>query len=143
MFLEENGDAIVDRNYCAKKYLIKTVEKRQMNNRKSGIEGETLACEFLQENGYTIVDRNYLCKLGELDIVAKKGNVLAFVEVKARENTKFGMPFEAVNTAKIRNIIAVTKYYLMCHKNINMDIRFDVISILRGQIEHIQDAFRL
>ncbi|MEG1609178.1 MAG: YraN family protein [Clostridia bacterium] len=114
-----------------------------MNNRKVGIEGETLACEYLQNKGFEIVERNFSCKLGEIDIVAKKENLLAIVEVKTRENTKFGMPFEAVTSSKIKNIIAVTKYYLMCHKNVDMDIRFDVISILRGQIEHIEDAFRL
>lgn len=114
-----------------------------MNNRKIGLEGESAACDYLVNKGYTIVERNYACKLGEIDIVAQKQNLLVFVEVKTRETTKFGMPFEAVTSSKIKNIIAVAKYYLMCHKCSGMDIRFDVISILRGQIEHIDDAFRV
>ncbi len=114
-----------------------------MNNRKTGIEGESQAVEFLQNKGYKILERNYSCKIGEIDIVAKDKETLVFVEVKARKNTLFGMPVEAITPAKVRNIIGVARYFLLAHKLHNVDCRFDVICILKNKIEHIENAFEV
>ncbi len=114
-----------------------------MNNRKSGLEGEQQAVDYLKKLGYEIVQRNFSCKLGEIDIIAKDKDYLVFVEVKSRINTKFGMPFEAVNKQKIKNIIAVAKFYLLSKKMYNWNVRFDVVSILRDEITHIPNAFSI
>lgn len=112
-----------------------------MNNRKTGIEGESRAVDFLKDKGYEILERNYSCKIGEIDIVAKDKDTLVFVEVKTRKNTFFGMPVEAITPAKVRNIIGVARYYLLSHRLHGVDCRFDVICILKERIEHIENAF--
>lgn len=114
-----------------------------MNNRKSGLTGETFACAYLEDHGYRILERNYRCKLGELDIVAQDGSTLVFVEVKARDTETFGQPFEAVTGAKIKKIIASARYWAVTHGAYEREMRFDVISVLRGKIEHIRDAFNV
>lgn len=63
-----------------------------MNNRRSGIEGENAAVEYLKKHGYVILERNFNTKVGEIDIIAEDKDTLVFVEVKARDNTKFGQP---------------------------------------------------
>ncbi|MEG1535337.1 MAG: YraN family protein [Clostridia bacterium] len=112
-----------------------------MNNREEGISGETQAAEYLKNKGYKIVGRNFSCRQGEIDIIAKDKDYLVFVEVKARENTKFGMPFEAITDGKKRRLTAAANYYMMTHKCLGCDARFDVVSILRGEITHIENAF--
>lgn len=112
-----------------------------MNNKKVAIQGEIQACEYLKKKGYKILDCNYSCKIGELDIVAEHKGIIVFVEVKARLTEKFGKPFEAVNYAKQRKIITTAKYYLLVKKLCDRDVRFDVISILRENLQHIERAF--
>lgn len=113
-----------------------------MNNRKSGIEGENIAVEYLKRHGYKILDRNFACKTGEIDIICERENMLVFVEVKARENTNYGMPCEAVTSSKIRSIVKTAEAYLLKNRRINSPCRFDVVEVLRGEVNHIEDAFR-
>lgn len=113
-----------------------------MNNRKSGIEGENIAVEYLKRHGYKILDRNFACKTGEIDIICERENMLVFVEVKARENTNYGMPCEAVTSSKIRSIVKTAEVYLLKKRRINSPCRFDVVEVLRGEVNHIEDAFR-
>jgi len=68
----------------------------------TGKVGEELACHYLQDNGYLILSRNYRSRFGEIDIIAKKGNCIAFIEVKYRKSNKFGEGFEAVSRQKNR-----------------------------------------
>ena len=107
-----------------------------------GIQGETIAKEYLQNLKYKIVKLNYKNKIGEIDIIAKDGDVLVFVEVKARQSLKFGHPREAVNyhkQQKIRNVaIAYLKYNGLYEK---IPIRFDVIDIVGDVVTHIKNAF--
>ena len=65
-----------------------------------GSKGEVLAAEFLKDKGYRIIERNYKTPVGELDIIAKDGETLVFIEVKTRSNNAFGYPFEAVDSRK-------------------------------------------
>ena len=112
-----------------------------MNNRKTGLEGESIAAKYLEDKGYTILQRNFSCKVGEIDVVAMDGDTLVFVEVKARDNPKFGMPIEAITPAKVRSIIGAARYYIMKNHLYDTQARFDVIAILRGKIQHIENAF--
>lgn len=111
------------------------------NNREEGLRGEQAACEFLKTKGYKIVARNVSYKMGEMDIVALKKNTLVFIEVKTRENTCCGRPIEAVNAAKCRKYCKMAEIFTMQKKYADYDIRFDVIEILQGRINHIENAF--
>ena len=112
-----------------------------MNNRYSGIEGERLAVEYLKKSGYKILERNFATKTGEIDIIAQDKNYLVFVEVKARDNTKFGQPIESITIQKARRIIRTAEWYLLYKKKQNSLCRFDVIEVLRGEVNHIKNAY--
>ena len=104
-----------------------------MNNRRAGIEGESVADEYLKNIGYRILDRNFSTKVGEIDIVARDGNTLVFIEVKARDSVAFGRPVESITRA--------AQWYLIAKRKQNCLCRFDVIEVLRGQVNHIKNAF--
>lgn len=112
-----------------------------MNKRMVGSEQERIAAEYLKECGYEILECNYRCKLGEIDIVARDGAYLVFVEVKYRKNLKMGSPLEAVNTAKQQKIRKVCQWYLMEKRFNDVPIRFDVVGILEKEITLIKNAF--
>lgn len=113
-----------------------------LNKREVGAQKELLACEYLQEKGYKIVEQNYRCKVGEIDIVARDGYYLVFVEVKYRKNVKMGTPFEAIDSRKQKTIRTVAKFYMYeNHISENEPIRFDAVGILGDSIEVIKDAF--
>lgn len=100
--------------------------------KETGNKGESLACEFLIKKGYIIIEQNFSCKQGEIDIIAKSPtNYLVFVEVKTRNNLKYGMPCEAVTPNKQKHIKLVSKYYILKNNLYNIDIRYDVIEILK------------
>ena len=112
-----------------------------MNTKILGNKGEALAKEFLKKQKCKILETNYSNKLGEIDIIAEKDDVLVFVEVKARTTLKFGLPRESVTAYKQHKIKMVASYYLQKTKQFNKVCRFDVIEILGDKINHIQNAF--
>ncbi len=119
----------------------------EQSTKERGRDGEDIALNYLRKQGYRIIERNYRCRYGEIDLIAKDGKTLVFVEVKSRRSTAFGAPEEAVGAAKQKKISNVALWYLQ-EKNIsNHSARFDVVSILStGQdqvIELIRDAFDL
>jgi putative endonuclease len=75
-----------------------------MSNTSFGTFGETLAVEFLTKNGFEILVRNFRCGKNEIDVIAKKGNVISFVEVKTRKGLEFGHAAEAVTRAKQKEL---------------------------------------
>lgn len=112
------------------------------NNREGGIKGEILAADFLKKKGYKLIKpQGFSCKFGQIDIVAKDGDDLVFVEVKARTSSAYGMPYEAVNAEKRRKIILTARYFITVNKLFDTNIRFDIISILRDEITHYENAF--
>ena len=101
-----------------------------MSKRAIGNEGEGFAMTFLARQGLSILERNYTYNHGEIDIVAKDGDELVFVEVKMRRNRRFGLPEESVTPAK-QELIRRTAEGYMEEKNIrNVSCRFDVVAIL-------------
>lgn len=115
--------------------------------KRLGSEGESVALQFLKKQGYTIIQRNFKTQIGEIDIIAKDGETIVFVEVKTRKNDTFGAPYESVNTAKRQKMKNVALLYLKKQKK-ELPARFDVISInclQNGQkdIRHIRDAFEV
>jgi len=115
--------------------------------RHIGESGESLAVKFLKKNGYKIIQQNYRCKLGEIDIIARDGRVLAFIEVKARRTDHFGGPKWAVTPRKQRKISMVALEYLKETEQMGSKARFDVVAIrlLPGDpdVEIIKNAFDL
>lgn len=116
------------------------MEKKQ-NNRKTGSRYEDMAAAFLEQQGFEILERNYHDRGGEIDLVARDGAYLVFVEVKYRKNTRNGYPEEAVGPLKQRHIRHTAQYYLYRHALDEIPCRFDVVSILGEEIRLIKDAF--
>ena len=113
-----------------------------MNNRQIGSYYEVLAEEYLKDKGYKILAQNFRCKLGEVDIIALDKDTLVFVEVKYRASADYGLPTAAVNRQKQMRISNVASYYVYSHKQYtDYNCRFDVISIVGGEITHYQNAF--
>jgi len=126
---------------------LKRVEGGNENRRQMGARGESLAVNCLKKNGYKILEQNYCSKLGEIDIIAKDGGVLAFVEVKARRTDQFGGPKLAVTPQKQRKISMVALEYLKQTGQMNEKARFDVVAIRllpdQQDVEIIKNAFEL
>lgn len=114
-----------------------------MNKRQIGSEYEAEAASYLEQKGYVILEKNYRTKRGEIDLIAKDGETIVFVEVKYRSTRKYGSPFEAVDARKQRRIVATALYYCAGkHYSLNRPYRFDVIGIDGdGTITHIENAF--
>ena len=108
--------------------------------KKLGVNGEKKARKYLKSNGWKIVETNYKNPFGEVDIIAGKGEVLAFIEVKTRTTEDFGAPNEAVDLKRQNRYISAAKYYFT-GRQIDCTVRFDIIEILNGQINHIENAF--
>ena len=109
----------------------------------TGNKGETLAVEYLQGKEYCILEQNWHNHHQEIDIIATKGNELVIVEVKCRTGTPLVEPYSAVNRNKQNLLIKAANAYIK-RNNINMETRFDIISITIGNetnIEHIENAF--
>jgi len=111
-----------------------------------GRSGEDIACRYLQEKKYEIVERGFRIFRGEIDIVARDGPILVFVEVKARADESHGRPEESVTPGKQRQIRRIAQGYLLEHPAPGVDCRFDVIAILFREagdyrLEHFVDAF--
>ncbi len=113
-----------------------------MNKRKEGTKYEDVAADYMTENGYRIVERNFRCRIGEVDIIARKGNVLVFTEVKYRTNDAKGAPEYAVNYYKQKKIMKVCDYYRMTHHiPQSQQIRFDVCTIMGNTLKYYENAF--
>jgi putative endonuclease len=117
-----------------------------MDHRQSlGKRGEDLACAELEKRGYAILDRRFRTRCGELDIVARDGGVVVFVEVKARSGSRFGTPFESVTWKKRQRLSHMAASYLCLKRLSGVPCRFDVVSIVeergRQTIELVRGAF--
>ena len=118
------------------------------NNQKFGEKSESIAAGYLAKRlGYKILKKNYRTKIGEIDIIAKDGDTLVFVEVKARRSSFYGNPKYAVTSMKQKKISMAALYYLKTRKLSNAKARFDVVAINFSkqipEIEIIKNAFEL
>lgn len=100
-----------------------------MDNIKTGNYGEDLACKFLQKHGYKVLERNYRIRGGEIDIVARDGEYLVFVEVKTRFSHDFGPPLESITAWKIKSLLKTALFYVVKTNWGNRPYRMDVVSI--------------
>jgi putative endonuclease len=114
--------------------------------RAVGEYGERLAARHLNDAGMVVLDRNWRCPHGEIDIVARDGDVLVFCEVKTRRGDGFGQPVDAVVATKVRRLRRLAAQWMATSGLCPAEIRFDVVSVLpqtRGaaRVEHLRGAF--
>lgn len=122
-----------------------------MTPAQKGRAGEDLAAALLEQNGYHILARNFHCRGGELDIVAAKGEILAFVEVRTRRSGAMVSPAESVTAAKRKKLVSAAYAFLEEHPDLQqtMQPRFDLVLVeavgedpKTWQTEHLADAFQ-
>ena len=111
-----------------------------------GKSGENYACRELERRGYAIVARRFRTRSGELDIIAREGETLVFVEVKARRTTRYGTPVEGVTALKRRRLLKMAAEYVLLRGVCNASCRFDIVSVLFGEglrprVEVLKNAF--
>lgn len=111
-----------------------------------GAYGERLAVRHLIDSGLVLLDRNWRCNAGEIDIIARDGDVLVFCEVKTRRSAGFGTPAEAVDRRKVARLRHLAAQWLAEAGVRPADVRFDVVAVVtprRGtpRVEHIRGAF--
>jgi putative endonuclease len=124
-----------------------TLKKKEL-----GAKGEEIAVRYLKSRGYRIIERNYRIRLGEIDIIARQGGDLVFVEVKTRSDNLFGSPFDSITAQKQKQLSKVALEYIGkqgCH---DRPARFDVVGIefqeggntlQDAAVELLQNAFDL
>jgi putative endonuclease len=121
--------------------------RKKKATQPTGRQGESLAAEFLVKQRYVIVEYNYRKPYGEVDIIARDGGTLVFIEVKTRKSSGFGSAFEAVDGRKQRRLSRIAQEYLQSRGLLGSPARFDVVAIrLDGDnrpvtIDHIKNAF--
>ena len=108
--------------------------------------GEDLACRELRRRGYAILARRFRTRYGEIDVIARDGPTLVFVEVKARRTAAFGGPTAAVNAAKQRRLVNMARSYLIGLRGPAPPCRFDVVGVTAGPgrppvVDVVEDAF--
>ena len=119
-----------------------------MATKPLGDRGEALAAAHLERAGWVIADRNFRIGHREIDLVARRGEVVAFVEVKTRSGLGFGHPLEAITHRKRREIRQVAAVWVDRHGRPGDVYRFDAVAVLTvaggdPEVEHVEDAWRL
>jgi putative endonuclease len=110
-----------------------------------GNEGEEMAALHLIRSGYDILIRNYMYQKGEIDIIARKKDVIVIVEVKTRSTPDFGDPQDFLKAGQIQRLVATANHFVENFVEDDVDVRFDIIAIIKNKagtkLEHIEDAF--
>ncbi|HSU17976.1 YraN family protein [Longimicrobium sp.] len=117
-------------------------------NKPMGDRGERMAAEHLERAGWTVLARNFRVGHREVDLVARRGEVVAFVEVKTRAGLGYGHPLEAITAKKRREIQFVAQMWVDRHGREGDSYRYDAIAVLlptggEPRIEHVEDAWRM
>ncbi|WP_026932715.1 YraN family protein [Christiangramia echinicola] len=109
-----------------------------------GRKGEVMAVEYLRLKEYEILELNYRYQKAEVDIIARRGNLLIAAEVKTRSTPEFGNPQDFVKPKQIQQLVKAVNHYVE-ESGLDLEVRFDIIAIIKNKsgtrIEHIQDAF--
>lgn len=115
-----------------------------MNIGITGKSGEDMTAAFLRKSGYTVLRRNYLCRFGEIDIIARKDGIIAFVEVKTRRENALVSPAESINAHKIQCItLAAEDYMVKSDPSLPLQPRFDVAEVTIFKKDDGSDGYKL
>lgn len=117
-----------------------TDQRNGDHKRKLGQRGEDIAVGHLQQRGYVIVARNWRCPAGEIDIVAREGETLAFVEVRTRRGERFGTPEESITPGKQARLVTLAETYLQEEDLADVAWRIDVVGIVLGRHGEVRRA---
>ena len=109
--------------------------------RALGLSGEDAVAAWYTANGYEVMARNWRCRAGEVDLIVRKGRTFVFCEVKTRTSDAFGAPVEAITRQKQVKVRHLAARWLEDAPMRPIDIRFDVASVLAGEIEVLEGAF--
>lgn len=121
------------------------------NKKIRGDQAEEAACHYLQSQGLQLVERNFLCKRGEIDLIMKQADTTIFVEVRYRQNSRYGSAAESVDWRKQAKLLATAEHYLQQYpKAAKGSCRFDVVAVSAQNQQHntdwaidwIEDAFQ-
>ncbi len=111
---------------------------------ETGKQGEAIAIAYLRKKGYEVLEANWFSDHLEVDIIARKDDLLVVIEVKTRRTSFFGEPEEFVSKSKQKMLIKAANHYLV-KKDLDLEVRFDIIGVLfkgdKYQVNHIEDAF--
>ena len=117
---------------------------KQSLTKQLGNAGEQLVADFLRNKGFAILAQNYRQRYGEVDLIAEKGDVIAFVEVKARTNPAFSA-LQSITRSKQHKIFLAAKSFMVTHNVYNKVLRFDValvtVEACNTSIDYIENAF--
>jgi putative endonuclease len=109
---------------------------------RQGLAAEEQAMRYLMSRGWSVLAHRWRVGRAEIDIVARRGAVVAFIEVKARRGEGFGSPLEAITGAKRRELVKASRAWVDRHGRPSDIYRFDCIALLNKKLEHLEDAFR-
>ena len=112
------------------------------SKRQRGASAEAEAAHLLIASGYQIVERNFRCRFGELDLVARDGDVLVFVEVRSRSDDGHGAAALMIGPHKQRQVARVAAFYVAATQPAFDECRFDIVAITGGDSLVVKDAFR-
>jgi len=113
-----------------------------MDRRQTGSHAENSAAAFLEAQGFTVVARNFLRRVGELDIVARSGDLLVVAEVRTRASDDYGGAAASIGHAKQRRIAMTAALFLQQHRELaRCRVRFDVLIVRDGNVEWLKHAF--
>ena len=117
------------------------------DNRSLGTRGEEIALVYLKKRRFRVIETNYRCKCGEIDIIARDGSVIVFVEVKTRRTESYGPPQLSVTPFKQRQISKAALTWLVQNRLVESNARFDVVGVVLREgepvVDHIKNAFDL
>lgn len=114
----------------------------QDERQREGLAGELQAIQYLVTQGWFVIAHRWRVGRIEIDLVVRRGKLVAFVEVKTRRGTAFGSPFEAVTGAKRREIVKASRAWVDRFGTPHDIYRFDCIAIQNNKLTHLEDAFR-
>jgi putative endonuclease len=109
---------------------------------RAGAAAESMAADALRVQGYDVIEQRFRYRRHDVDLVARRGGVVVFVEVKSRAGDGFGAPSEAVTARKQADLVRAASAWLSRHGKPWDAVRFDVITVQGGHLEWLQDAFR-
>lgn len=112
------------------------MEEKNICTKDIGNQGEILAEKFLIQDGYKILEKNYMCKMGEIDIIAEKDNVIHFVEVKTKRKSQNFIPADSINSKKINHLRKTALRYIQSNENNGKEYCFDLIGI---EVQHLEN----
>jgi putative endonuclease len=107
-----------------------------------GLAGERQAMRYLEARGWVVLAHRFRAGRVEVDLIARRGRLVAFIEVKVRRGAAFGSPFEAVTGAKRREVVKAARVWMDRYGRPGDVYRFDCVGIADGRLEHLEDAFR-